>query len=301
MYTVRRIFPEFIVVLCNTCGCRVQDVSNGMTSILRCSDVNQENPMFRILLGEHMMQSNLAFRSHLMQQFAAVARNQSRPPIALSKISLARREQFLSSQSESTLLANQPLDERNLAPLSARILNKANANFNHLEGRRVRSLEPVATPVDSQDLNDRDDTIDTAGASLQSSSSTCRHVPTLRMLNNDHLSLLDRIILGAQSVPSQGCHTSENCSFKRLISQAAIDTVSEIAYHVTLTRRLANDPEGAHAFAERKKKRWAQVPTYLVVLVRHQPDQVTEYAGISQYLELPYVPPATALQLADVS
>lgn len=266
------------------------------------SDVKQTTPFlffWFVIERVHMMHSNMAFRSHLMQQFAAVARNQSRPPIALSRASLARREQFLNSPSDPTLPANQSFEQRNLAPLSARISNKANANFNHVEGRRVMSLEPGATSVDSQEFKDPEDSIDTTGVSITSSSSPCQDVPSLRMLNNDHRSLLDRIILGAQFAPSHGRHSSENCSYMRLISQAAIDTVSEIAYHVTLKRRLAIDPGGAHAFAERKKKRWSQIPAYLVALVRNQPDQVAENAGVSQYLELPYVPPATALQLAD--
>lgn len=268
------------------------------------SDVKQTTPFlffWFVIERVHMMHSSMAFRSHLMQQFAAVARNQSRPPIALSRASLARREQFLNSPSDPTLPANQSFEQRNLAPLSARISNKANANFNHVEGRRVMSLEPDATSVDSQEFKDPEDSIDTTGVSITSSSSPCQDVPSLRMLNSDHRSLLDHIILGAQSAPSHGRHSSENCSYMRLISQAAIDTVSEIAYHVTLKRRLAIDPGGAHAFAERKKKRWSQVPAYLVALVRNQPDQVAKNAGVSQYLELPYVPPATALQLADVS
>ena len=192
---------------------------NGFCHMFKRVRRNRTFPFLRFVLkGAHMMHSNMACRSHLMQQF--VARNQSRPPIALSRASLARREQFLSAPSDPTLPANQSFEQRNLAPLSAIISSKANGNFNHLESRRFRSLEPGATPVESQESNDPEDSIDATGASLQSTCSTCRDVPSLRMLNNDR-SLLDRIIVGAQSASS---HSTENCSYKRLI-----DTVSEIA------------------------------------------------------------------------
>ena len=248
-----------------------------------------------------MMKSNIAFRSHLMQQFAAVARSQSRPPIALTRASFARNEPFLRAQSESTLPTNQAFDQRTLAPLPAKSAHEANADFNHLEGSGALSVEPGMTVVESQEFEDPHDSINNTGASFQTSISTHRNVQTLGILDEDLRSLLDRIILDAQFGPRYGRLSTKNCSFKRLVSKSAINAVSEIGYHVTMHRRLVFDPKGAHVFAERKKKRWSQIPAYLVVLVRNQPEQVAENAEVYQYLELPYVPPATALQLADVS
>lgn len=250
-----------------------------------------------------MMNSNALYRSHLMQQFATVARSQSRPPIALSRASLARRDSFVRAPPEQVLpvSATQRFEQRNFSRSSSSILHEDGDDRESLKIAKKAAREQEDFPEDSQEFDESNGTIEnstTRASSFQSLMSTRRTVSSIFQLNQDLRPAMDRAILSAQNAPNH-MHTTERCIFKRLLSPAAIDAISEIAYHVTFQRRLIKDPEGAVDFAERRKKKWSQIPAYLVALVENQPDQEPENGEATPYDELPFVPPVTEFQLED--
>jgi hypothetical protein len=244
------------------------------------------------------MNSNGRFRSHLMQQFAAVARNQSRPPIALARASLTltRKDQFICTPKEPTL--QQLFEPRSFTSSSTGILHSDNDYHESFKESAVPSQEQVI-PQSTLKLEERHDAKEKTADSLSNPrTSTSRYFSSFLQLNPDLRPVLDRAILFAQSASNQGRFT-ENCSFRRLLSQAAIDSLSTIAYHVSFQRRFLKDPEGAIAFAEGKKRKWSQIPAFLVALVGNQPE--TDNTGVNPYDELPFVPLVTPQQLEDVS
>lgn len=160
----------------------------------------------------------------------------------------------------------------------------------------VQSQEQ-AIPKSTLKLEERHDAKEKTADSLSNPrTSTSRYFSSFLQLNPDLRPVLDRAILFAQSASNQGRFT-ENCSFRRLLSQAAIDSLSTIAYHVSFQRRFLKDPEGAIAFAEGKKRKWSQIPAFLVALVGNQPE--TDNTGVNPYDELPFVPLVTPQQLED--
>lgn len=244
-----------------------------------------------------MMNSNGRFRSHLMQQFAAVARNQSRPPIALARASLTltRKDPFICTPKEPTL--QQLFEGRSFISSSTGILQSDNDNHESFKESVVPSQEEVVprTTLKSEERHGANEKTDW---SSNPRTSTKHYISSFLQLNPDLRPALDRAILFAQSATNHGRFT-ENCSFRRLLSQAAIDSLSTIAYHISFQRRFLKDPDGAIAFAEGKKRKWSQIPAFLVALVGNQPE--TENTDVNPYDELPFVPLVTPEQLEDVS
>ena len=245
-----------------------------------------------------MMNSNGRFRSHLMQQFAAAARNQSRPPIALARASVAIKDQFVRTPKESLQLPTPRFEQRSFTSSSASILQSDNDNHGSFKESTLASREEDI-PQPTLELEESHDAIETTSdSSSKPRTSRKLYISSFLQLNPDLRPVLDRAVLFAQSVPYHG-RLTDNCSFRRLLSQAAIDSLATIAYHVSFQRRFLKDPEGAITFAEGKKRKWSQIPAYLVALVGNQP--ATEHVEVNPYDELPFVPPVSALQLEDVS
>jgi len=262
-----------------------------------------------------MMNSNVLFRSHLMQQFATVARSQSRPPIALSvgrkRDAALGGKQDLTALPAAPLLQFQPSQRFDRRNFSSSI--ETSTSIMH-EDEEKDTMELVLQQVDSSELEDShrdfdasagppDGNLSSTASSFQSLISSRRTISCYLQLNQDLKPALDRAIVCAQSAPNH--KRTEPFTFKRLLSQSVIRELSEIAYHVTFERRFLKDPEGAKHFAERKKIKWAaQVPAYLVALVGNQPDQESpasddEDFDDGPYQELPFIPPVTERQLED--
>lgn len=265
------------------------------------------------------MNSNVLFRSHLMQQFANVARSQSRPPIAFSVArkrdsNLGREQDLLTLPSPSAgspLLQfppSQRFEHRNFSSSVAVATNEIHEGYEDDDLAEIRQnvmqLEINPDREEGHDESYASSTsvghLDSTATSFQSMISSRRTISNFLHLNIDLKPALDRAIVCAQSVPTH--KRTEPFTFKRLLSRSVIAELSEIAYQVTFQRRLLKDPDGAKNFAERKKLKWAtQAPAYLVTLVRDQPNQEpAENGDIGPYEELPFIPPATERQLEDV-
>lgn len=261
------------------------------------------------------MSASNAFRSHLMQQFTALARTQSRPPLALAASNSQHRK-------STSLLGGK---DRNDKPLT---LHKVDGET---KSPTRTSQQDVITPVDQelQQLltieattatrkmnvdkelshlpefvnhgNDAEgatqDEVSSVLSSFQSFLLSRRTISDLRYARPDFLKLsLDRAILCGQNAPNHK-HT-EPTFFKRILSpSSAIDALADIVYHVTYRKKLENDPDNAERFASRKRDRWSRIPAYLVVAIKNQPSQCNGNEEL--YNELPFVAPQSESQLED--
>lgn len=111
------------------------------------------------------------------------------------------------------------------------------------------------------------------------------------------LEALERAVRCAQMAPNH--KRTEPFSFRRFLagSKAAND-LAEISYQVTM-RKHGSEPD-----AQAKRKKWLEIPGYLVMLVHENQsaDESSSVPGREDYFEaLPYSPPETERQLEDVS
>jgi hypothetical protein len=230
-----------------------------------------------------------------MQQFAAIARQQSRPPIAISGVSLQKRDHYSipTSDHPSSLITN------NIDVSSARStqqISTGNIRHHNLEDvsrkedenitRRDRTDFPM--PVVDGDFTDSPSPLPLSG----------NHLSIHPYWNQDVRPALDRALRFAeQTVGGQ----IVLCRFVRIVSRAAIDSLSQIAYHISLLKHLQKEVEAASIAAERKKKKWMQSSAFLVALIRDQSPFVMENSDLTSFQALPYVPPASSLKLEEVS
>ena len=115
--------------------------------------------------------------------------------------------------------------------------------------------------------------------------------------HNKTIALLDRAVACAQMAPNH--KRTEPFSFVRFLagSQAAA-TLADIAYQVSL-RKTGSEPNAAS-----KRRKWLQIPAFLVTLVHENQDsmKVLESSlGLDEYDLMTYLPPETERQLEDVS
>jgi nitroreductase len=272
------------------------------------------------------------FRSHLMQQFAAAARTQSRPPIALATSSKRRSSSsFLNvvavaakEHQDHLLLDGSALHNNGRGgPMQASSIASADHGLRRLstaavgvevaatgahavQGVRGDEVEELAE-CDHRGEKERNDEAErtytdaavspATVSSFQSTLLSRRTVASLSYLQPDVLKLsLDRAILCAQSAPNHK-HT-EPTFFKRMLSPSpAIDALAEIVYNVTYKRKSVTDPENAESFAARKRDKWNRIPAYLVVAIKNQPPSCRGDEEL--YTELPFVGPQTERHLED--
>jgi len=233
------------------------------------------------------MSASKAFRSHLMQQFAAVARTQSRPPLALSCSSSTRHHQTSSSL----------LNVSDLLEPSTFQFQQASKNASSAKRHDAVEQEQTGNDQEQSRIDQGLAEVSEAASTFQSTLLSRRTISNLTPIPPAMLkSSLDRAILCAQNAPNH--KQTEPTFFKRIISPSpAIDTLAQIAYNVTYNRKLQRDPENAKHLATRKRDKWSQIPAYLVVAIKNQPPQCVE--DEDPYQELDFVPPKTELQLED--
>lgn len=250
-----------------------------------------------------------------MQQFSALARTQSRPPLALaaSKTQHRQRTSLLvgKDRNDKTLTLHK-VDGETKSPT---ITSKQDATIP--VDQELQQLLTVEATTTTRALNVEDEVshlpqfinhgneeegttqegVSSAMSSFQSYLLSRRTISDLRYARPDFLKQsLDRAILCGQNAPNHK-HT-EPTFFKRMLSPSpAIDALADIVYRVTYRKKFEKDPDNAECFASRKRERWSRIPAYLVVAIKNQPSQCDGKEEL--YDELPFVAPQSEIQLED--
>mmetsp|Transcript_9174 Transcript_9174/g.13396 ORF Transcript_9174/g.13396 Transcript_9174/m.13396 type:complete len:321 (-) Transcript_9174:116-1078(-) len=264
-----------------------------------------------------MMNSNLVFRSHLMQQFASAASSQVRPPIALAGTNAMKRAsrngkdsrdcsirvKDITKTSGSTTdliyFKNKKGFEEKDFSTSSRHQSIITKNIVGDDASKTRTESSTNQLI--QDKTRSDDTLKKKNKYLLT-----RLQQEVRNNNNPshHIeSALDRAIIVCLQRYTQ--HGKFPLHLKRFSTESMIKKISDIAHKVIIYKNRAmmmmgTPPDDAEVIAQRKK--WSKAMAYLVASVENnQPEQKTtcmeSSSTVSPYSELPYVAPETELQL----
>lgn len=247
-----------------------------------------------------------AFRSHLMQQFAAAARSQSRPPLALASVRSKKKQQSAGEEVETTRSTTSSLPQFAASPPLPRMVATNGAptvpkapSGSH---RSLRSMSATTSsvveqqfPMEKEQENQEASLSDSMQTLLRTRRSISRFLPSSSTSPFMIREALDRAVLCAQNAPNH--YRTEPFSFARMIVPSPkIQQLSEIAYEVTMRKGQRE------RMALQKQSKWSEIPAYVAVLVENQPNQVTEDGEVEDpYVEMNYVAPETEKQLEDVS
>lgn len=259
-----------------------------------------------------MNPSNALFRSHLMQQFAAAARTQSRPPLALASESTRRRNsgsstsKRTSSDTSSVRFTNQAPSAHSVShPTRSVLYSSTSATASSvIEDSHLSRIEQESNEDHKEQDEDHAEehtipSIDQSllATSLQSLIKSRRTAVNFERMNPKQLrKALDRAIACAQAAPNH--HRTEPFFFKRLMTPSpSTQRLCDIAAQVVFTKKCTSDPLSAQAHADRKRDKWNQIPAFLVTLVANQPPVG---GAVDEYSPLDFLPPQTERQLEDV-
>ena len=282
--------------------------------------------LFFLYASAISMMNTSPFRSHLMQSFAANARTQSRPPIALFSFGSAndarsgRQDSGYRSppqpQRYTTTSRNcsRPISSTSSAVATPRYLQTEQRSFTVTssivdEGDSSNATAAAATPSDDTAINHP---LPPSAQQFQQLISSRRTVSNFvshstRQQSSDRQFLSDAIARGVECAITAPNHKlTEPTTFHRILTpSAASERLLDIAYEVTLQRLLDNKLSGEEACkseAMRKREKWAKIPAFVVATVNGMDDQVASSAdtpGEDLYRELPLIPPSTIQQLED--
>lgn len=254
---------------------------------------------------------SVPFRSHLMQQFAAMARTQSRPPIALFSLSGSSRE----DNSSMTKMNNMAYVEKQVsASHQLSSVSGGPCSIHNSSTARFSSTQSIS-------CTDKEDDIDTSTNTPSRAASNFQHlISTRRTVSNFQLSspstaredtanisfLREAIKRGVECALTAPNHKmTEPTTFYRIIApSSASEKLLDIVYEVTL-KRLLNQKlcglEACKSEAARKREKWSNIPAFLVATVGGMNDQVQSPNSNhgEHFLELPVVPPSDTRQLED--
>lgn len=267
---------------------------------------------------------NNAFRSHLMQQFMASARNQARsPPVAVCGwLGAAGDRDSASSSSDENTAAKSPHVQPRLNHRHRHHFVAYPYTTPMLQSADKRSLfyDPtidLISEIDSYDTNtttadathDETTAPNATAAALQSLLRTRRtsskyQYPPLHSTAY-YTAALDRAVAAGRTAPNH--KRTEAVSFRRIASPETIRKLAAIA------AKVSNNPA--------KGEKWQRTPAFLVTLVHHQSVQaagnVTSSAPAADddddhsnnilpiavddalYKPLAFVPPQSTLELED--
>lgn len=247
---------------------------------------------------------NPAFRSPLMQQFAAAAGRQSRPPVVMAQAAARRAGTGEIDGSSESSVPSRRLSRAARPNSATRIPQECNIRPHPLgsreSGRHIserRSFSASISEIDSATDSDPrraadDDDAPSSSHPSEAASAFQSLVRSRRTVSNfappavddgapsaDRVrSALTRAVTCAASAPNH--HRTEPFTFRRIMSPSpATDRLADIAYRVSVTRmrERARGSEGSiRAEAERKRERWRAVPAFLVATVGGQPCQTVE-------------------------
>ena len=271
------------------------------------------------------MNASNAFRSHLMQQFVAAARTQSRPPLALIGIASSEEDGHrlltLSSSSSSTASASHgpPLVRHSslrrrpsfgvsgiAAPPSPSSARPTGTSTSQYHCRPLTSTSLNDEKDEHTSLVDIDTTLSTQFQNLLQTRRTSSRFanPEAHQDASYWKDALDRAVECGLMAPNH--NRTEPFRFKRLLApSASTQRLAEIVYQVSL------DADSDHDAAARKRDKWNHIPAFLVTLVESPQisandvttttatTTTTTTTTTSPYAPLPFVPPTTERELED--
>ncbi|KAL3777341.1 hypothetical protein HJC23_010143 [Cyclotella cryptica] len=264
------------------------------------------------------MNGTATFRSHLMQHFVAVARTQSRPPIALFSFEgngcderpSARRYEICQHTKPTGPMSHQ-LSSVSGGPCSVYDNNgrsrfstsQAHSSAEAHEERTTATYTPSQTADDLQRLIASRRTVSNFIQSPRSYHDT--NDSSLEISREFLRSAIKRGVECASTAPNH--KMTEPATFYRILApSAASERLLDIVYEVTLRRLLKqrlSGEEACHSEALRKKEKWANIPAFLVVTVGGMNDQTPSLPAPEDendyFSELPYVAPSDTRQLED--
>lgn len=242
------------------------------------------------------MNSNVVFRSHLMQQFVSAASSQVRPPIALAGASLSRNRSSKTTTSSRRSSSVSAIDAGNkIEPNASIFRQKIGAEIIFPPSSRHPNIE-------SNIREDGSSTLIESCSNSQKEDKDPRH-RNQNLLDNHFLveTVLDRAISACLHSYSQQKYCVDHpLVLRRFSTRSQISKFSDIAFEVTMKNQLMRGAPDAMAIAQRKKNKWSKMSAYMVALVGNQPKQYAE-STLNPYSEIPYTPPETERQLQAVS
>ena len=236
-----------------------------------------------------------------MQQFAANARTQSRPPIALFSSMSGGGGAGRCSENESRGYHHHA---STISTISS----------SHAHNRHSSSIATAAAPSSEEPNKLASDDINDHLSSLQQMIASRRTVSNFDYSTSHQQTSSDREFLRAAirravqcAVAAPNHKLTEPTTFHRILSQtAACERLLDIAYETTLQRLLDRQLSGAEACqseALRKKEKWSKIPAFVVATVSGMDDQIvsntTTVSMIDMYKEQQFIPPTTIQQLED--
>ena len=242
------------------------------------------------------------FRSHLMQQFASMARSQSRPPLALFSNGGNPLDE---GQSASTRRASHRISFRSSVNDTGHIVRFSSylqSNSNTDEDKAIETLTSTSSQHEKlQNL-------------IKTRRTVSNYLSTPSSVDSEEMSLdapeflrgaIKRGIECAVSAPNH--KMTEPTTFHQVLSSSiASEHLLDIVYEVTLQKLYKQKLSGYEACkseATRKREKWANIPAFLIATVGGMEDQ-TQSSSISKnneeyYSELPLVAPRNTKQLED--
>uniref|UniRef100_A0A7S3L5S3 Nitroreductase domain-containing protein n=1 Tax=Amphora coffeiformis TaxID=265554 RepID=A0A7S3L5S3_9STRA len=270
------------------------------------------------------MNASYAFRSHLMQQFAAQARTQSRPPLAL--IGLLTEDS--SSSNNGSTLPDPVVDSsswkdasgrfRHLSSIETSSKSSVNLRRRHTDSDIFRSSgnqssvlrQQFSTEAHPQDFEPEEEECGDSSqlegnfnlpsafqSLLQTRRTTSRFSaltsPTPIYEEADYWNdALERAVLCGYQAPNH--KRTEPFTFKRMVAPTeSTERLANIAYNVAL-RKGKNEEK-----AEKKRDKWSQIPAFLVATVEEESLYENDLETLNEYDQLPYIPPQSERALED--
>lgn len=257
------------------------------------------------------MNASNGFRSHLMQQFVAAARNQALPPVALVGVAAPTEEDrqpgSRSPRRSSSSLSSLHLSSKSLASQSTRIAassgylrreNSSVVSFPRFLSSSLSAENSARSEMeDSNSYNNTEQQLDLSTKTFQNLLKTRR--TSSRLVNTSSLdssywkNALDRAVQCGLAAPNH--KRTEPFVFRRMVAPSnATARLADIAYQVRLQKEDVNAPH----HATRKREKWNQIPAFLVALVQGSSLQ-GQHSGNNIYTPLPYVAPDGEQELED--
>ena len=256
------------------------------------------------VISQVKMNGAAPFRSHLMQQFASVARAQSRPPIALFS------------------MGGNPADGRQSFHRADKTGPTKRASHQYSLISSINDTDHIVRFSSSQSNSntEEDQTVEVPSQheKFQNLIKTRRTVSNFSSLHScadseekslDAFEFLRGAIKrGVECAVSAPNHKmTEPVTFYQVLSpSSASEHLLDIVYEVTLQKlhkQKLSGYEACKSEAMRKREKWAKIPAFVIATVGGMEDQ-TQSLSISKnteeyYSELPLVPPKNIKQLED--
>jgi len=267
------------------------------------------------------MNASNAFRSHLMQQFVAAARTQSRPPLALiglmeesSKTNENKRSSPTSTHRSMSSIGTTIMSSPSVGPPSfndstihtpshSRAPAEKSTTYRLASTLQLKDPEAGSHKVESSDNEDEVDFAAQFQNLLQTRRTSTHFARHASLFSESYWKdALERAVLCGYHAPNH--KRTEPFTFKRMIAPSPhTERLAEIAYNVNLKQQRAKakgaSEEAMLAAAEKKREKWKHIPAYLVALVSCSDAIAEDSNQYDQYDLLPYKPPATERELED--